>query len=334
MAIISALIEGYRVTVNGVDCSAALNDPQWFNLKEEKISTSGRFLKTGTIVLLPVLSGFAANFFDPRMNGAQWMRGNSVLIEIQFSGTFQTLFTGFILTPPATPSRTEGRLTVEIGCQLAYKNRDVLAGDRAGVKLGISKTRTEIITSIAEGMEWQGALSVAIPEYPINYPIPLTRGTLVDQASAIAASALYGLDVDRLGVLRASKFTIQPASYLLEFSDADSFLEPEDGSEDPAGKVHAIAVGRDVDPNGISNKFVDEEVGLLSNISQFGPNGFIGRAEVTGVRKRTTLCEQWRPDFKQLVTTQTIELPFVSYLSTPPTVELQLRDVVIETKVF
>jgi hypothetical protein len=323
----NTLLEGFYVEVNGVDVTQAVSGDRWLALNKTQLSTDGLFLTTGELILLPdpFLAGFADNFFSPRANFTQWKTGNSVIIEVTFGGVSERLFTGYIRNLPATPGRDSAELTIPICCELTYRNVDSEAGDRAGVTLGTPKSRTDILASIATQTGWVGGLAGAvISEYPINYPIPKTSGTYVQQMGAIAASAGYGLDVDPDGDLRASRLSLSP-SVILERSDIDALLTPIDGSEEPKAVVRAIATGRDVSGSSLTDSFVIEEIGVVQYVGNTG----IYQAE-TYIKKRTTVTESWSSDYKHYTLETKVEVP----LFADGERSLVLKDITTETKEF
>ena len=325
---VNQLLEGFSVLVNGVDVSSAVSGDRWLGLERSQFSEDGLFFTTGTLLLLPDPLGagpFAPNFFSPRSNFQQWKTGNAVVIEVRFDGTLERLFTGYIRNLPATPASNSAELEIPICCELTYRNTESEAGDRAGVVLGTPKSRTDILVSIATQSGWVGGLAGAvISEYPIDYPIPKTSGTYVQQMGAIAASAGYGLDCDRLGNLRASKIELAP-TVILERDNTNSFLSPVDGSEEPREKVKAVVVGRDVSANSLTDSFVIEEIGVVEYLGQTG----VYDTE-TYIRKRTTVTDAWSADYK----TNTLTTKVEATLSEDGRRSLILKDITTETKEF
>jgi hypothetical protein len=286
---LNSLVLRFRITINSVDVTASARSDGWFTLNSPKFSEDGLFQKRGTITLLPV-QGFAANFFSPRKNAIQWARGKSVLVELDFDGSYTTLFTGFILKKPATPTDQFAPLVISVGCELAYRDRDAVAGDLAGVTLGTSTTRTDIIDNIWTGLNGTGAWSGTMADYPIPYNLPKHTGSYVQQMGDIAASAAYGLYCDRSGALQAAKFSLNPSA-LETRTNSNSFLAPVDGSETPAEQVTATVVGREVSATPLTRTIgpLIESGTLLTRLGY----GLSSTQVVTGTKKETTITETW-----------------------------------------
>lgn len=308
MPVLNALLKGFRITINGIDCSSAVNGELWLSLNRPKFSVDGLFPCTGTLNLLPV-QGFSANFFNPRKNRAQWRRGIAVTAEVDLGNGLEHLFTGYILKRPATPATGTDGLAVSIGDELVYRDIEQPAEDRAGVRLGNARTRTEIIEAIASFSGWAGNWLGSIPEYPINYPIPKYQGSFVKQVGAIAASAGYGLYCDRFGNLQAAQFSLSPTP-LIERSFADTQLEATDGSDEPAYEVQAVVSGRSVDPNALVSSEVIEDQGLIRYNSISGSTYKVE----TYITKRVTLTETWSPDYKTHILETKTEVPRIDEL--------------------
>ena len=303
---LNALLENYRVIINGVDVSAAVDGEQWLGLVRPKFSEEGVYPTTGTVALLePPAHSYGANFFDPRANRTQWQRGRPVAVDLMFGGVWQRIFTGYVLQRPATPVSTDPGLSIPVGCELAYRDREGQAGDLAGIRLGQSTTRTVAIANIWAGIGGQGTWAGSIPEYPINYNAPKTSGSYVQQMGAFAIGAGYGLYCDRNGDLQAARLTYRPTSYLSERTDNDSFLSPLDGSEPPAAEVKAVLAGREVSPTPLTRTIGPVvESGVLN--LKIGPAGGVVK---TGVKRVTTITDAWQPGFKALTRLTKVEVP-------------------------
>ena len=295
-----AIVQGIRVRVGGVDVTNALDGDLWLSLTTPKFSEDGLFPATGDLTLLPTL-GYAANFFSPRKNRAQWRRGQPVTVEVRFGGgSLERIFTGFILRRPPTPAKNSAPLVIPIGDELAYRDIDEPADDRAEVKLGSGATRTTIIGRLVA--DWSGDWLGSIPEYPLDYPVPKYQGSFVQQAGALAASAGYGLYCDRFGDLQAAKFSLTPA-HIIDRSYADTALDATDGSDEPAAKVQAVISGRVVEPTERATRDVVIDQGaLLTGNGQTGDY----------IRKRTTIERQWSANYKTLTEEKTVEVPEVN----------------------
>lgn len=306
----NAILEDYRIIVNGQDVSAAISGEQWLSLDFPRFNEDGLYPTTGTLTLLPI-QGFAPDFFSPRKNRAQWIRGNAVTIDLKFGdGIWVRTFTGFVLRRPATPTNQSPQLELPIGCELAYRDRDAEAGDNAGVTLGTSTSRTAIVGSIWSAIGGTGAWSGAIPKYPIRYNIPKHTGSYVRQMGEIAATGISGLYCDRSGNLQSAPFSLNPGSYLVERTDNDSFLTPSDGSEPVAREVKAVAVGRTVDDTQLSRTIGPLiETGVLVVKVGFGISPTTN--VVTGTKKQTTITEAWASDRKSRTITTLVEVPFI-----------------------
>lgn len=304
---LNALLEGYRLTINGVDCTAAIDGDRWCSLSVPKISETGLYPTTGDLVLLPI-QGFATDFFSPRKNRSQWQRGNSVIVEVVFSGVYERLFTGLILNRPATPTVEQPQLVIPVGCELAYRDREAVAGDRAEVKLGELTDRGEIIRRILSATGFTGSWTGVIPEHPIAYPLPKHTGSYVAQVAAIAASASYGLYCDRLGNINAVKQTLAPEILFSRSSDR-CLLSPLDGSEAPAYEVQATATGRTAEPldrvkeyepsleYGLAGTFTSNTVIQSSDSNDTSSSSTTNR--YYGTNKRTVITEFYSDDNKK-----------------------------------
>lgn len=326
--VVNPLLLGRRVQVNGVDVTSALNGDQWLSLNRPKITEDGLFPASGTLILLPV-SGYPADFFNPRKNRTQWLQGNPVIIEMDVDGNgLERWFTGFLLQRPATPTDNGAALELSIGDELVLRNTDVPAGDRAQVKLGNQTTRTGIIGNIVQASGWVGSWVGSIPEYPIAYPLPKHQGSYVQQMGAIAASAGYGLYCDRLGNLTAAKFTLMPAPLVTRAYANLPQLRPVDGSDAPAPKVQANVAGLSVEPSPRTDSFVITEQGIVAVSYEPISNGLSitgvsGPNILRGIKKRTTFNEQWSESYKTLTERTTVELPTIDFTDDSVVLEVQ-----------
>ncbi len=307
----NAILEDFRVTINGQDVSTAASGEQWLSLTRSRFSGRGLIEAEGTITLLPI-QGYAANFFSPRKNRSQWQRGNPVTVDMQFGdSTWVRVFTGFILRRPATPLRSIGsvnaasdqRLEIPVGCELVYRNRDSEPGDNSGITLGTSTTRTAIIGNIWSSIGGSGTWLGAINSYPISYNLPKHTGSYVSQIGEIAHTGLAGLYCDRNGNLQASTYNLTPTTFLLERTEDNSFIRPVDGSETPAAEVKAILVGRFVEPTPLS-RTIGPLYDTGTTVIRAGGNND------TGTKKITTINETLTADRKQRTITTTVETPF------------------------
>lgn len=334
MPLINALLEGYQVTVGSVDVSAVLSGPQWLNLNYPKISTDGLFGGSGTLSLIPAIgAGFAPDFFNPRSNPQQWQRGQAVTIWIEENGILERRFSGFVLRDPATPKDGRSPLELAIGDELVFRDIDSPAGDAAGVRLGFYTPRGNIIENIAEHIGWSGGVACSMPEFVIGYPCPKQQGSYVKQMGAIAASAGYGLYCDGAGILRAARFSLSPPP-IVSRSFVDCFLEPVDGSDDPAAKVQAVISGRSLKPTPTENEFLVIEEGTAVYQGVVGIGGDI-RYE-TYISRKTKVTERWSNNYKTRTVTTRVEVPdFDKKAFNPQDNEvftLVLKDITTETE--
>ena len=305
----NAILQDYRIFVNGENVSTAANGEQWLSLDYPGFNDEGLHETTGTLTLLPI-QGFAANFFSPRKNATQWARGNAVFIDLQFGdGVWVRTFTGYILRRPATPTNQSPQLEIPIGCELTYRNRVAPAGDEARVTLGTSTARTTIIGNIWSGIGGLGAWSGTINRYPLRYNLPKHTGSYVQQMGEIALTGLSGLYCDRNGNLQASEFSLGPGSYLVERTDDDSFLSPRDGSEPVAQEVEVNLVGRSVEDTQLTRTIGPLiDTGVL--IRRIGYGISPTETIITGIKKKTTITEIWAFDRKSRTVVTLVETPF------------------------
>lgn len=317
MAVVAA-VEEYRVTINGIDLTVAVDakinaggSDLWFTASEPGPSPEGIGPVEGELLLAPAL-GFDSDFFNPRKNRKLWRRGNTVLIELKVGGVWRTHPRGnlYILRKPATPSinRTESSnsLSVPVGCEIALRLQDAPAGDQSGVTIGSDNTRTDIISNLATAANMSATWSGSIAKYPIPYPVPKRDGVAwLELVGEVAAAAGYQVYVDPSGNLNASELSLNPSSINTYHWRDLIEIEAVDG-EEAVETVKAVLLGQTVEETPLTRADTFTEEGVIVNlITNFG-----GDQLITGTKKQTTITETWSSDYKTRTVTETVKEPW------------------------
>lgn len=273
----------FRLTIGGVDWSDYCTEAtlQWseLDLTTGVIFAKGKFtLDVSTIHPLPTY----------RRNPNQWAKGTPVLFETKNSaGAWVTPRMGklFIAEVPKAPSAGNPQIELDCCCVLSLFDFSTPDGDGSGVTAGVSRDRQTIIASILGKQSIPNSFT-SIP-YPLNYPIPKSGGSWVEQAGKVAGSASHFLWQDNTGNVVNKAIALNPtAIQTITIGQNESEWEPSEGVELPPEKlivsgVTYTVIGR----NGVSN--VQETTGYKRDVAPAlppwwdAPLGVIERTTVT-----------------------------------------------------
>lgn len=180
---INLSIRDYQITIAGLDCTPALVS---FQGSDSKLDEGGLVIFTGTIVLGRP-DGFES--LDDRRN-TRWSRGNPIRVQIaDKSATLRNSprCSHLHILSSSFDLKTR-KLTLQVGDIFALLNFKEGKGDKSGICLGTSATKSEVVSRLlaAAGAP---ALSGSIPGN-LQSPTPrLLEGSYIQQAGAIAASS-------------------------------------------------------------------------------------------------------------------------------------------------
>jgi len=190
-----------KITINSLDCSDYL---EVIDLKSSLFaldsSPPGIEIVTGEITLIG--NWFEAIDLDNLSNPTQWARGNLITIDCPDStGAITRHPRGWLRILAANYSSKENRLSLEVGCELAFGLKKAPPDDQSNIELGVFRDRHEIINDLlaAAGVP---PTADTISDWPINYPLPRQSGGYLEQAGKIARDAGYLLWCDRTGATR------------------------------------------------------------------------------------------------------------------------------------
>jgi hypothetical protein len=218
----------YQLTVNGADCSKLI---QKFDVADEKVSENGLMLCTGEVILIDGPGSFSESL-DSEING-RWARGNLVTLDIANSaGSLARHPRGYLRILSSDYDVFKQVLTIKLGDELVLRRAEQLhtwvslggktyntvtgqiingTQSNTSVNVGTFKNRDTLINALLSRLGLP-ALSDALTEYPLNYPLTQLEGTVVDQIGAIAAAAGYVIWVDGFGNIRATKMNVAPST--------------------------------------------------------------------------------------------------------------------------
>lgn len=211
---INLSIRNYRITISGLNCTPALVS---FRGSDSKLDQAGLVIFTGEIVLGRP-DGFES--LDDRRNG-RWNRGQAIDVQIaDKSGSLRPSPRGgklFILDS-GFDLKTR-KLTLQVGDVFALMNFKEGKGDKSGICLGTSNSRTEIINRLLAAAGCPNLID-SVPGF-LSHPSPrLLEGNYLQQAGAIAAASGYFLWVDSYGLVRASGINTRANSPILSLNAA------------------------------------------------------------------------------------------------------------------
>ena len=253
------------------------------DLKRNKRDRSGLDLIDGTLVLTACKD--APESINCRANPARWHRGQIISVQVtNRSGAFVLHPLGLLYIvkeplPPADPFKPE--ITLQVGCVLNLRSFAQPDSDQSGIKIGRGADRTSIINTLLSATKVRPydpriprippyllgfpngypeflistapaiALSGAVPEYPIPYPLPKQEGSFVEQAGKIAFGAGYVLRQNNLGQILPIKENLNPDAPLITLTIGRDEIDysPIEGSETPSEIVKCYGTFQGLTPN-------------------------------------------------------------------------------------
>lgn len=280
-------IRNYTLNIAGLDCTRALVS---FDGADSKIQEGDGLVSfTGTLVLGKPI-GFPESL-DDRIN-SRWDRGNSV--------NFQLADDDGILKPPPRGGSLKildskydpktRKLTIQIGDQFALLKSKAPIGDKSGVCLGKSASLTTVINRLLAAAGCSECLDEI--EGTLNHPTPkLLKGSYIDQAGAIAASAGYVLCCDSLGQIRAGAIAIDATPIMAVAIHAESANVERLSSEPPPTRLTITGTSYKVRRNRDSTTIREINYAPASVLGGFGTDPIVARDTLT-TDKFTRLSKQ------------------------------------------
>lgn len=228
----------YANGTNAIDVSPLVES---FVVSNSGLDESGLMESSGTLSLAAFpLAGWSESL-NPKFNAARFARRSQVEVWIEDEfGNLEHHPRGRlrILKSPKPATRTTPTLDIEVGCLLSLLDYKQPPGDDSKIEPGVSRTRTEIINSLATAIGLPG-LEDEIPEWEIDYPLPRLSGSVVRQMGQVAFAAGYVLWIDKEEKLRATRIPRHPSAALtLRLGVDDAFFEELSGQETPCEKVY------------------------------------------------------------------------------------------------
>lgn len=264
------------VSVNGIDYTQYFSDlsvgfDSWQQGK-------GIIRKTGELALVEISGG---DSLDPRDN-SDLQPGN--VVTVTWGGGDHPLAESLLVLAPPTiepllsnlPTVTGNiRVTIPIGCALAYYQANEPDDDKSGVTLGSGQNGAAIATALLEAAGID-ADSIDISEWDreIDYPIQKQGGGFVDLAGEIAYCTV---SEDQPGFLYCdSSNTVQAASLdpeadstrMITLGTNDRGYTPQLDGSIPPGTVRAVGVRKRVVTGNVCEKVVSIENKTVRRTSQ------------------------------------------------------------------
>lgn len=250
---INASARNYRIWIctptededTGLEVTAAcVGDGAFFSVTDEPQGEDGLQRTTGELNLL--IPYGEDDTYNPWENPERWAIGNRILVKVaDESGTLRWHPRSglYILSDPEPPYPGNWQIRLEIGDRLSLLSFRQPHADASAVDLGQAKTRTAIASDILSkvGLELDGTIPGSL-----NYPIPKTQNSFVQQAGAVAIAGASFLWQDSNGVIQARAIDLLPRTRLFKHEvgrdDAGDY-RPIQGSERPVSKFRVVGTG-------------------------------------------------------------------------------------------
>lgn len=281
-----------NLTARSLRVYIGVDDQEWsftaadFLPEQESLGEQGLVKTFAKITLLEVLS--APESLDPRANPTRWREGQTVQIDVaDDSGGWSTWGYLRLLAIPSGPS--EGAITLDLGCALAWADDPQPEGDRSEVVTGIGENSAVVATRllVASGIP-EAAIDLGTWEYDLPYPLQKEgAGSYVQQAGALAfANHCRGLYQDSAGIVRSCQWDAVPGTPVaaVAVGQDEALFIPSPDPVPPVERIIVSAVGYQpsTTPNRYSSSFTVTEP--ASNFSE----GAIGTVGIT-----TTEIFEW-----------------------------------------
>lgn len=239
---------------------------------------TGILRKTGEITLVEVLNGPS---LDPRDND-DFTPGNTVIVT--WNGNPHPLAGNLLVLSPPTvePILSELptvsgnlRLTVQIGCRLAYHLANQPDDDQSGVTLGSGQSANTVArTLLIAGGIASGNISLGVVARTINFPLQKQGGGFVAQAGALVyccGDSYYPgfLYCDKAGVVKSTTLNPEGAAVrAVTLGTNDRGYTPQLDGTIPPGKVRAVGTRHRVATPPACQTTRYEEEGVLRQTSE------------------------------------------------------------------
>ncbi|MEO0533231.1 MAG: hypothetical protein AAF215_05125 [Cyanobacteria bacterium P01_A01_bin.123] len=210
---------------------------------------------------------------DPRTNFTRWRPGQSVRLQIQRSdASYSDHPLGYLtlLREPAPPQ--QNRITLDVGCWLAWMDVQGPDGDQSGVSVGTSTNTATIAQSLLEADDVPNA-SINLGSWPYSLAVPVAKdgGSYTGVAGELAYSNDFRyLYVDKAGVVRSRQLSFTPGNptVTITLGTNDSVFRPLGNPASPAEVYRADAVGTTL--SALANPITDQNV-ETGDASTLGP---------------------------------------------------------------
>lgn len=245
------------------------DDQEWsfaaavFLPEQESFGESGLIKTFAQVTLLDVLGN--PESLDPRANPSRWREGQVVRVDVATdTGEWLTWGNLRLLGIPSGP--TNGRLTLQLGCWLAWADDPQPEGDRSEVETGVGENSADVATRllVASGIP-EAAIDLGAWDYDLPYPLQKEgNGSYIAQAGALAfANHCRQLYQDPDGIIRAAQWSNTPGTPAATVTVGlnESLFEPTPDPVPPVERVVVSGVGYQVTetPNRYSSSFTVTE---------------------------------------------------------------------------
>jgi hypothetical protein len=283
-----------NLTARSLRVYIGADDQEWsfaaadFLPEFESIGEQGLVKTFAQITLLEVLS--APESLEPRANPTRWREGQTVRVDVATNaGGWSTWGLLRLLSIPSGPS--DGAITLELGCALAWADDPQPEGDRSEVVTGVGENSATVATRllVASGIP-EASIALGTWEYALPYPLQKEgSGSYVAQAGALAfANHCRGLYQDSAGIVRSCQWSATPGTPVATVTvgqDEALFLP----SPDPVPPVERVVVsGVGYEPSTTPNRY-SSSFSVTEPASNFSDDA-IGSVVIT-----TTEVYEWGP---------------------------------------
>lgn len=242
----------YQITlVNGatiLDITDGLGDDSAFlAITDEPVTEEGLLKSSGTLqIRVPV---GREDDFDPWLRDDIWKPGTVVQILVADKVGTLRRHPRSNLRIMAYPILNDGRMSVELGCLLTYKDSREADGDRSGVGFNQVKTLGQAIKSIL-GENSYNDIGLAV-QGSKNAPLEKTQSSYVKQAGELAFSSAAALYQTSAGKIQARQLGFDGTRIFKHVVGVDCAASIElIGGELPIGKLTVVGTDEEVGDEG------------------------------------------------------------------------------------
>ncbi|MBD3882187.1 hypothetical protein IFO70_10490 [Phormidium tenue FACHB-886] len=267
----------------------------FLSISDEPVSEDGLLRTTGELVLTPPPGDLV---FDTWENESRWAIGNIVKVQVADTNGVMRWHprSGLrILSYPVPPHPSSPQIQLELGDCLTLLTFREPDDDRSAITFGTGKSRSAIVSTLlaAADINFDGALPGSI-----NYPIPKTETSFVEQAGRVAIAGMSALWQDNQGTVRSKRLNPKPAKRLFKHvvgrDDAGEF-EPVQGAERPCSLVKIAGNGYRLEPTFAGDRSITRLYAPASSV-----DGGTNDNEIQ-IGTRTTTTQWIGSRFTQLV---------------------------------